>query len=94
MGLRIIKANSTENIDRLKALRNIQIEEELKRWSAVTSRPRDQRSIARLLEHDFLEDDVEDLSSRLKARIFAEKPRVEFIQGNLDLDNISKLLED
>ncbi|MEI8025560.1 MAG: hypothetical protein WCI18_04345 [Pseudomonadota bacterium] len=94
MGLRIIKANSSENIDRLRALRNIQIEEELKRWSAVTARPRDQKSIARLLDHDFHDEDSEALSHRLKNQIFAEQPRVEFIQGNLDLDNISKLLED
>jgi len=70
------------------------MEEELKRWSAVTARPRDHKSMARLLEHDFQDDDSETLSRRLKDQIFAEKPRVEFIQGNLDLDNISKLLED
>jgi hypothetical protein len=94
MGLRIIRAESNENFDRLRALRSLQIEHELKRWAAVTSRGGADRFVSLFVDNDATDSQSDALFKRLQARIAEERPRVEFVQGNLDFENISKLLED
>lgn len=94
MGLRIVKDNSLDYAAHMRSLRALQIENELKRWAAVTDRDAPISLIERVGDVMPENSRLEELTHRLKQCISKDKPRVEFIQGNLSFANISKLLED
>jgi len=94
MGLRIVKDNSMDYFARIRSLRAVQIEQELKRWAAVTDRG-SPLSLIEKLNHSMPENSkLEELTMRLRHTISRDRPRMEFVQGNLSLENIPKLLED
>lgn len=95
-GLKIIRKDSENYKEKLKSLRDVQIELDAKRWATITQRLDSPDFVTKLKRLNVELDPVvqKKLAKKLRDQIEAEGLDVKMIQGNMEIQAALILLDD
>lgn len=96
MGFRILKKDSKDYKEKLKMLRNLQIDINTKRWETITQRTHDTKFVDKLKDDSRAANpsDHLTLAKKLKDQIKDEHKDLKIIQGNMEIQPALRLLEE